>query len=85
MSPFYETTLEEFIPPGKAFDVNDLLIFGLAFDLATDREPGADRNIIARTILDDGARGQRNVERLCVAALVAASRTPEENRYLQSI
>jgi hypothetical protein len=85
MYPFYETTLEEFIPQGMTFDANDMLIFGLAFDLATDREPRADRNLIARTIFDDGARGQRNVEKLCAAALVAVLPTPQETRYLRGI
>lgn len=85
MYPFYETTLEEFVPPGMSFEANDMLILGLAFDMATDREPRADRNVIARTILDNGARGMRNVERLCAAALVAVLPTPEESRYLRSI
>lgn len=85
MYPLYETTFEQFLPFSSPFDPQDMLILGLAFDMATDRQPLANRNVIARSILDDGARGERNVEKLCAAALVAALPTPEEVRYLRSL
>jgi hypothetical protein len=70
----------QFFRSEKAFDAEATAALVVAYDKAIARidhhdQPGSVREIVARRIIALAAKGERNPDRLCAAALATIART----------